>query len=167
MGQRPLGNSLASASTNIPYMEVEGRGKRPLRYCRNMQDGHTSSEQIVYQTLMNYARRNGEFESSGAALVDVGLSQLCSLLNTDHKNVKRLLLSLQQKLTIEIVRQPDYRLAIPTRYRIYTPEQIFDRRCEAGMVWVVRTRAIRFVDLATVNRLIAEQHLDPYLPTGQ
>ena len=148
-------------------MEVEGRGKRPLRYCRTAQDGHTSSEQIVYQTLANFARRHGSTDDTGSATVDIGLSQLCSLLNTDHKNVKRLLASLQEKLTLEIVRQPDYRLAIPTRYRIYNPEQILERRRQAGMLWVIRTRAIRFVDIETVRRLMIDQRLDSQKPMGQ
>ena len=143
----------------VPYMEVEGRGKRPLRFCNTVQDGHTAGEQIVYQTLSNYARKFGRPEASGATLVDVGLSQLCSLLRADHKNVKRLIGSLQEKLAIEVVRQPDYRLAIPTRYRIFNASQVLERRRAAGLQWVIRTRAVRFVDLATVNRLLSDQSL--------
>jgi len=141
----------------IPYMEVEGRGKRPLRFCTSTQDGHTAGEQIVYQTIWNYARKFGRTEPLGSTLVDIGLSQLCSLLGADHKNVKRLIGSLQEKLAVEIVRQPDYRLAIPTRYRIYNDSQVLERRRAAGLLWVIRTRAVRFVELETVNRLLAEQ----------
>ena len=118
----------------IPYMAVEGRGRRPLRFCRTVQDAHTSSEQLAYQALCSQARNYGEREFSGSSLVDIGLSQLCLLLNTDHKNVKRLLRCLQEKLAIEVVRQPDYRLAIPTRYRVFTSEQVLNRRRAAGLV---------------------------------
>jgi hypothetical protein len=149
----------------IPYMEVEGRGKRPLRFCHTAQDGHTSGEQLAYQALCNQARKHGRAETSGASLLDIGLSQLCLLLGADHKNVKRLLGSLQEKLAIEVVRQPDYRLAIPTRYRIFTPNQILERRRSAGLMWVIRTRTIRFVELDTVRRLIAEQS-EGDQPTG-
>ena len=141
-------------------MEVEGRGRRPLRFCRTAQDGHTSSEQLAYQVLCSQARKYGQAEPSGSCLLDIGLSQLCLLLNTDHKNVKRLIASLQAKLAVEVVRQPDYRLAIPTRYRIFTHDQILSRRRGAGLVWVIRTRTIRFVDLETVNRLVGEQQID-------
>ena len=150
--------------TGIPYMEVEGRGKRPLRFCTSTQDGHTAGEQIVYQTLWNYARKFGRPEPSGSILVDVGLSQLCSLLGADHKNVKRLIGSLQEKLALEVVRPPDYRLAIPTRYRIFNYSQVLERRRAAGLQWVIRTRAVRFVELEIVNRLLAEQSLGE-LPT--
>ena len=156
-GEQPVADLPTGLRRFVPYMEVEGRGKRPLRFCNTAQDGHTAGEQIVYQTLSNYARKFGRPEPSGSTLLDIGLSQLCSLLGADHKNVKRLIGSLQEKLAIEIVRQPDYRLAIPTRYRIFNSSQVLERRRAAGLQWVIRTRAVRFVDLATVNRLLAEQ----------
>jgi hypothetical protein len=148
----------------VPYMDVEGRGKRPLRFCRTVQDGHTASEQLAYQALANHARRYGRAENTGSTLVDIGLSQLCSLLATDHKNVKRLIGSLRDKLAIEIVRQPDYRLAIPTRYRVFTEPEILERRRKAGLVWVIRTRTTRFVDLETVNRLATGEPPTGYSP---
>ncbi len=155
VGQTPMGFSPAGRF-GIPYMDVEGRGKRPLRYCRTVQDAHTSSEQVTYQTLWTFAKNHGQPDVSGARVVDVSLSQLCGLLATDHKHAKRLIQSLQEKLAIEIVRQPDYRLAQPTRYRVYNFTQILERRKSAGLVWVVRTRAVRFVDLATVQTLLAD-----------
>jgi hypothetical protein len=152
-GWEPRGHLRAGA---IPYMEVEGRGKRPLRYCQTAQDGHTASEQLAYQTLWTHAQKHGRSDASGSYVVDVGLSQLCSLLATDHKNVKRLIGSLREKLAVEIVRQPDYRLAIPTRYRVFNPTEILTRRRNAGLVWVIRTRAVRFVDLDTVQRVLSD-----------
>jgi hypothetical protein len=148
-------------------MNVEGRGKRPLRFCVTVQDGHTASEQLVYQALSEHARKYGRLEDSGSTLLDIGLAQLCTLLNTDHKNVKRLLGSLQEKLALEVVRQPDYRLAIPTRYRIFPSDQILARRRRAGLLWVVRTRTIRFVALETVHQLLEEEEAEPNQPVGQ
>jgi hypothetical protein len=151
VGQSPMGDLLPMA---IPSMEVEGRGKRPLRYCRTVQDGHTSSEEIAYEALWAHARRQGQTDNDGSRLVDLALSQLRTILNTDHKNVKRLLTSLKSKLVLEIVRPPDYRRAISTRYRIFNPGQILERRRTAKMLWVVRTRAVRFVPIEVVNRLL-------------
>src|SRR5437867_1654104 len=37
----------------VPYMEVEGRGKRPLHFCRTVQDAHTAGEQLAYQAIWN------------------------------------------------------------------------------------------------------------------
>jgi hypothetical protein len=150
----------------VPCMDVEGRGKRALRFCRTAQDGHTANEQLAYQTLWGHAQRYGRSEISGSSLVDVGLSQLCKLLATDHKNVKRLIGSLRDKLAIEVVRQPDYRLAVPTRYRIFPESEILDRRRNAGLVWVIRTRTVRFVDLETVNRLLTDTPVGDS-PVGQ
>jgi hypothetical protein len=155
MDQSPMGQSPPGKTT--PYMDVEGRGKRPLRLCHTVEDGHTSSEQLAYQSFWAHARKHGRPEPQGSHIVDIGLSRLCSLLATDHKNVKRLVGSLQGKLALEVVREPDYRKALPTRYRVYDPARILERRQAAGMLWVVRTRAIRFVDMATVNQLLCEE----------
>jgi hypothetical protein len=154
MGDRPGGWSPKGRS--IPYMDVEGRGKRPLRFCRTVQDGHTTAEHVAYQLLSAYAAKYGRAEEGGSMLLDIGLSQLCMILGSDHKNVKRLIGSLRDKLALEIVRQPDYRRAIPTCYRIFSQAQVLERRRSVGWVWVVRTRTVRFVDLATVNRLLDE-----------
>jgi len=141
-------------------MDVEGRGKRPLRFCRTAQEAHTATEQLAYQTLWSHAQKYGRIEPSGSRLIDVGLSQLCKLLATDHKNVKRLIGSLRNKLALELVRQPDYRLAVPTRYRIFPEAEILERRRNAGLLWVIRTRTVRFIDLETVTRLLND------LPVG-
>lgn len=149
-----MGNS---GPAPIPRMEVEGRGKRPLRYCRTVQDGHTSSEEIAYQALWAHARRHGQADTDGSRVIDIALSQLRTILNTDHKNVKRLVISLKSKLALEIVRLPDYRRAIATRYRIFNQGQVLERRRTADMLWVVRTRTVRFVPMEIVNRLLGEQ----------
>ena len=143
----------------FPYINVEGRGKRPLHYCRTVQDGHTSGEQIAYQLLWAYARRFGQNENEGSYLVDASLARICELLRSDHKNVKRLLHSLEEKLAIEVVQPADCKLGIPTRYRVYSHGQILDRRRRAGLVWVVRTRTTRFIDLGTVQRLLDESSM--------
>jgi hypothetical protein len=152
----PMGHSPAGSSgpMPIPRMDVEGRGKRPLRFCRTVQDGHTSSEEIAYQALWAHARRYGQADADGSRVVDLALSQLQTILNTDHKNVKRLVLSLKSKLALEIVRPPDYRRALSTRYRIFDQQQILERRRAAELLWVVRTRAVRFVPIDIVNQLL-------------
>lgn len=173
MGESPIGHSTdrnppmgVDFPSVTPYIEVEGRGKRPLRYCRTVQDGHTSSEQVAYQALWTLARRLGQSEPDGSQLVDVGLARICQLLGSDHKNIKRLLQSLEAKLAIEVVERPDYRLGLPTRYRVFAYAQILERRRRAGMVWVVRTRTTRFVDLGVVRQLIEAERSTGQQPMG-
>jgi len=150
-GKRPQ----SSRPAKIPYMEVEWRGKRPLRFCRTVQDAHTASEQLAYQAIWSYAQKRGS-EEKGSFLVDLGLSQICFLLATDHKHAKSLIEALHAKLAIETVRQPNYQLSMPTRYRVFNYSQILERRRAAGLIWVLRTRTIRFVDLETVAKLMEE-----------
>jgi hypothetical protein len=158
MGQPPMGELPSDPAQVepgvIPRMDVEGRGKRALRYCRTVQDGHTSSEEIAYQAIWAHAWRYGQTDTNGSQVVDLGLSQLRTILKTDHKNVKRLVTSLSSKLALEVVRPPDYRRALSTRYRIFSYGQILERRRMANLLWVVRTRSVRFVPIEVVSRLL-------------
>lgn len=169
MGYSPMGHSDSGrpdlSPVAIPTMDVEGRGKRPLRYCRTVQDGHTSTEELAYQALWAHAQRYGQTDTDGSQVVDLALSQLRTILNTDHKNIKRLLTSLKSKLVLEVVRPPDYRRAISTRYRIFNHSQVLERRRTANMLWVVRTRTVRFVPMEMVSRLVAgEQPMGSPIP---
>jgi hypothetical protein len=69
-------------------------------------------------------------------------------------------------LAIEVVERPDYRLGLPTRYRVFAYAQILERRRRAGMVWVVRTRTTRFVDPGVVRELIEAERSTGQQPMG-
>jgi hypothetical protein len=160
---RSIGELLAATEANKnlpPYMDIAGIGRRRLRYCTSVQDAHTSGELVAYQALWTHAKRAGRADSAGF-VVDLGLKEICFLWKTDHKHAKRLLTALAEKQNIEVIRQPNYQLGLATRYRIFNFSQIHERRRARGLVWVVRTRTTKFVDLQTVNQLIVKQ------PTGQ
>jgi hypothetical protein len=94
-------------------------------------------------------------------IVDLDFHNCRTFLDADHKHAKKLLQNLESKLSLEVVRQLDYRRTIPTQYRVYNYSQILERRRAANMVWVLRTRSVSFVDIETVNKLIIDQ------PMGQ
>jgi hypothetical protein len=158
MGQSPMGQLLATTEAvknSPPYYAAEGVGRRRLHYCTSVQDAHTAGEIVAYQTLWTHAKKLGRSEPSGF-VVDLGLKELCGLWKTDHKHAKHLLSVLIEKLNIEIVRQPNYQAGIPTRYRVFNFSQIYERRRSRGLVWVLRTRTIKFIELEIVNQLIAQ-----------
>ncbi len=187
MGKAPVGQLLVTTETrkdSPPYISVAGVGRRRLHYCTAVQDAHTSGELVAYQSLWLHARKVGRADSGGF-IIDLGLKEICSLWNTDHKHAKRLLTALVEKQNIEVIRQPNYQLGLATRYRVFNFSQIYERRRARGLVWVVRTRTTKFVDLQTVDQLLNEQPMgqspmgdigfegetpmgqEPDLPTGQ
>jgi hypothetical protein len=151
-------DSTDAARESAPYYLVEGVGRRRLHYCTSVQDAHTSGEIVAYQTLWTHAKRNGRADSAGF-VIDLGLKELCGLWRTDHKHAKHLLTMLIEKQNLEILRQPNYQAGIPTRYRVFNFTNIYERRRNLGLVWVLRTRTIRFVDLQVVNQLISESSM--------
>jgi hypothetical protein len=168
MGQSPMGQLLATteaARNSPPYYVAEGVGRRRLHYCTSVQDAHTAGEIVAYQTLWTHAKKFGRSEPSGF-VVDLGLKELCGLWKTDHKHAKHLLSVLIEKLNIEIVRQPNYQAGIPTRYRVFNFSQIYERRRGRGLVWVLRTRTIRFIELEIVSQLITQTPMGDS-PTGE
>lgn len=187
LADKPISELLAATEANKsspPHMDIAGVGRRRLHYCTSVQDAHTSGELVAYQVLWAHAKRVGRADSAGF-IIDLGLKEICSLWKTDHKHAKRLLTALSEKQNIEVIRQPNYQLGLATRYRIFNFSQIHERRRVRGLVWVVRTRTTKFVDLQTVNQLMIEQPVgqepmgvlefgderptgqQPYKPTGQ
>ena len=149
----------SSAPSPFPIWRSKAAGKRPLRFCNSVTGWPHRRRADRLSDAFDYARKFGRVETSGRHRRGCRPFAACSLLGADHKNVKRLIGSLQEKLAIEVVRPPDYRLAIPTRYRIFNSSQVLDRRRAAGLPGSSAPAAVSFVDLATVNRLITEQSL--------
>lgn len=65
------------------------------------------------------------------------------------KNCKINTQRLIRKLALEILSPYNTPESIGTTYRIYSDEAILQRRRDAGLEWVVRSRGVEFVDPAT------------------
>ena len=145
------------ASDTTATYDIAGVGKRRIRRCRSVQDGHTNGEQVAYTAIWSHAKRYGHHEQSGSYVVDLSLSKFCDLISTDHKHARKLLDNLQAKLSIETARQPNFRLNSPTSYRVFNYSQILERRNAAGMIWVVRNRATQFIPTQEVEKRVSER----------
>ena len=74
------------------------------------------------------------------------MSQLCRMTPKNCKiNTQRLI----RKLALEVLSPYNTPESIGTTYRVYSDQAIFERRLEAGLEWVVRSRGVEFVDPAT------------------
>ena len=84
------------------------------------------------------------------------MSQLCRMTPKNCKiNTQRLI----RKLALEILSPYNTPESIGTTYRIYSDEAILERRREAGLEWVVRSRGVEFVDPAPVAVYCPSVHL--------
>ena len=121
------------------------RQRLRIRRCAATHDGHSLGEEVLYQALWKAAAA----ESAEIRTVVIGwrgMSQLCRMTPKNCKiNTQRLI----RKLALEILSPYNTPESIGTTYRVYSDQAILQRRREAGLEWVVRSRGVEFVDPAT------------------
>lgn len=116
-----------------------------IRRCSATHDGHSLGEEVLYQALWKAAQP----ESGDSRTIVIGwrgMSQLCRMTPKNCKiNTQRLI----RKLALEILSPYNTPESIGTTYRVHSDQNILQRRREAGLEWVVRSRGVDFVDPAT------------------
>jgi hypothetical protein len=107
------------------------------------QDGHSSGEEVLYQSLWNcrYARQ----ESKETRLVTIGWKAMSKLARLTPRNTRRNCETLIEKLAIEQLSGENSRESIGRTYRLFSYKLILERRRAAGMEWVTRSRGVVFV----------------------
>jgi len=120
-------------------------GRIRIRRCAATHEGHSLGEEVLYQALWKAA----DPESSESRTIVIGwrgMSQLCRMTPKNCKiNTQRLI----RKLALEVLSPYNTPESIGTTYRVYSDQVILQRRREAGLEWVVRSRGVEFVDPAT------------------
>ncbi len=149
----PLPFTALADGGKLPADVIDGTiiGRRQkIRRAVVAQDGHSSGEQLLYQSLWNAARpESGSLDRRVIVAGYQGMSALCKL---DKKNCKKNAKGLIDKLALEVAETYRSDKRIGTTYRIFSYKEILRRREEAGMVWVVRTSGVRFVSLTDHDR---------------
>jgi hypothetical protein len=113
-----------------------------IRRCAATHDGHSLGEEVLYQALWKSARP----ESAEMRTIVIGwrgMSQLCRMTPKNCKiNTQRLI----RKLALEVLSPYNTPESIGTTYRVFSSHAILERRREAKLEWVVRSRGVEFVD---------------------
>jgi len=121
-----------------------------IRRCAATHDGHSLGEEVLYQALWKAAQP----ESAQIRTIVIGwrgMSQLCRMTPKNCKiNTQRLI----RKLALEILSPYNTPESIGTTYRVYSDQAILQRRHDAGLEWVVRSRGVEFVDPATGTSIL-------------
>ena len=121
-----------------------------IRRCATTHDGHSLGEEVLYQALWKAAGA----ESADTRTIVIGwrgMSQLCRMTPKNCKiNTQRLI----RKLALEVLSPYNTPESIGTTYRVFSDQAILQRRREAGLEWVVRSRGVEFVDPATGTSIL-------------
>lgn len=123
-------------AANMVEGDVPTLNRKIIR-CRIAQDGHTPAEESVYKVLWD--------ASTGDHTVRMGYAELAAKTRLSKKTISRLVPSLLEKLAIEVLDQYRSGELIPKNYKIFSYKEILDRRRDAGMEYVIRTKGVIFV----------------------
>ena len=133
----PLAWAPAAAAAPAPARQFR------VRRAVLAQDGHSSGEEVLYQSLWNcrYAR----VEAKETRLVTIGWKAMAKLARMTPRNTRRNCQSLIDKLAVEQLSEENSRESIGRTYRLFSYKAILERRRAAGMEWVTRSRGVSFV----------------------
>jgi hypothetical protein len=112
-----------------------------------MEDGHSLAEQAVYDSLWEAALPvDGEMNEDRT--IRIGYHRLAQLTRLSWVSVKNNLRSLERKLAIEVTGSENSATREGKCYRIYARQTILERRREAGLEWVRRSRGVELLKKA-------------------
>ena len=139
---RPVGVS-------TPGAFLPGVGRSAVYKAGLAQDGHSLGEQAVYEVLWREGKpdklRTEPEDLWAARYVSLGYAEVAAKARINKKSAKLNLLRLIEKQAIEVTSEYIKETSCPRTYRVLSYREIVDRRKRAGMVWVVRNKAVTFV----------------------
>ena len=140
----------ASITDTLPVIDTQqwnhpkqatGFGNKKLYRCILAQDGHSHTEEALYQVLW----RSGKQESDDTRLTVMGYGEMSKRVRLSFNNTKAACHRLIAKLAIEeTAREVSDRRQGKT-YRVFSYRAILDRRKASGMDWVIRNKGVEFV----------------------
>ncbi len=115
----------------------------PVRQMKLAQDAHSRAEQAVYQRLWESAKPFDDI----SRVITIGFGGMARLVGLSESNARINTRSLISKLAIEEQGSYDCERGTGRTYRIFSYQEILNRRKEAGLTrYQRRTLAVVFVD---------------------
>jgi hypothetical protein len=161
VGELPVGK-LASGNPIEAPLANRQRVRRAIR----AQDGHSATEQGIYDLLWRY----GHPETEDTKILTIGYGRLSEALRKDRTNIRNNVQNLIDKFAIEVVRAGTAKE--PTAYRVFSFRKILEARRAHGLEWFQhRGPGVFFVqpllDLPIGELPIGEYFFGDNSPTGK
>ena len=148
--------SSAAGGKSDPLIPVSAAGSMParqpplkmrqsrLRKAEIVEDAHSLAEQAIYEALWNAAPAITDSDSADR-FIRIGYSRLAKITRLSWVSVKANLRSLQEKLAIDVIANENSATQEGKEYRVYSRDVILERRRQAGLEWVRRTRGVELL----------------------
>ena len=127
---------------------LPGRQGR-IRKATMAEDGHSLAEQAVYEVLWQAASPVSDLADAGRA-IRIGYHRLAQMTRLSWVSVKANLRTLERKLAIEVTASENSATREGKCYLVYSRSSILERRQQAGLEWVRRTRGVELLSQATI-----------------
>jgi hypothetical protein len=118
-----------------------GFGNKKLYRCILAQDGHSHTEEALYQILW----RSGKPENDDARFTVMGYGEMSKRVRLSFNNTKAACHRLIDKLAMEEVAREVSDKRQGKTYRVFSYRAILERRRASGMEWVIRNKGVEFV----------------------
>jgi hypothetical protein len=146
----------------LPVIEVQphwrhskqatGFGNKKLYRCTLAQDGHSHTEEALYQVLWRAAKP----ETEETRLCVMGYGEMSKRVRLSFNNTKAACRRLIAKRTIEEVAREVSDKRQGKTYRVFSYRAILERRRAAGLEWVIRNKGVEFVTPSTSLTAISD-----------
>jgi hypothetical protein len=133
------------SDTDQDYPRSPRYQKPKPRRARSVEDGHSHSEQSLYEALWERARHY----NADCRVITMGFGSMSHIARLSLNNCRQNVRSLIRKLALEELCAEKCDEKIGKTYLIYNPQTILRRRKAAGLEWVIRTKGVVFIDVAS------------------
>jgi hypothetical protein len=152
--ESPVGTATATATLPAPPPELKvtlGPAERRsrIRKADTVEDGHSLAEQAVYTALWKAAVPVHEGIHADRQ-IRIGYHRLAQMTRLSWVSVKANLRSLEKKLALEVTNCENSAIQQGKGYLVYSPGAILERRRQAGLEWVRRTRGVELLNRSEV-----------------
>jgi len=130
--------------TAVPLPRQAGRAYN-IHRCVLAQDGHSRSEQVLYDILWRSAPPAHPGDAFRLATISMKNLGAVPAIQMTQKNLRIALQRLAEKLSIEEAMAFDPKAKTSRVWRVFSYKSILERRKAAGMEWIVRDKGVRFV----------------------
>jgi hypothetical protein len=144
----PSTEPASAMATSVTVEKSRPVRKLRIRKAVLVEDGHSLAEQAVYDVLWTSAVPLAEPVNKDRT-IRIGYRSLAEKTRLSWVSVKTNLRSLEKKLAIQVTDSENSAAREGKCYRVYSRSAILERRRQAGLEWVCRSRGVELLKKAT------------------
>jgi hypothetical protein len=141
---KPLGGAVEASAGVLNAAQPAPAKPGRIRRANKVEDGHSLAEQAVYEALWQAGTPVSAAEPADRT-IRIGYQRLAQMTRLSWVSVKANLRTLEKKLAIAVTGCENSATREGKSYLVYSRPAILERRKQAGLEWVRRTRGVELL----------------------